>query len=219
MRRTTISLAAVSIALSACHEDPGPCRPGDATFSTLRGSVAIQGEAAMPFDVAAAPNVGPCTVSSRSSGDRNADVAVRTTIDLSCQSGDQHLSITFEVDDVRFLGAGDHALVTDDYGLRISYRPNAASPECYTYLPDTAYQLAVREAVGDFAMYPALVTDDFHRAIGVELSLALHGRSAKQYTNGVVSSCSLDFAGTIAMSAVLDAADFQARATDSCILE
>ncbi len=216
MYRTTIALVA-TLALSACHDDPGPCRPGDATFSSLRGSVAIDGQAAMPFDLAATGT--PCTVSSRSSGDRDADVAVRTTVDLSCTSGDQHLSITFEIDDVRFLGAGDHALVTDAHGLRISYRPNAASPECYTYLPDTAYALTVRDAAGGFADYPALVTDDFHRELEVELALALHGRSAKQYTGGVVSSCALDFAGTIAMTAELDAQDFDARAADSCILE
>ena len=213
-------LAAVStLALTACHEDPGPCRPGDATFSTLRGSVAIQGTAAMPFDLASAPGSGPCTVTSRSSGDRNADVAVRSTVDLLCESGDQRLSISLEVDDARFLGAGNHALVTDDHGLRISYRPNATAPECYTYLPDTAYALTVDEAAGDFASYPELVTADFRRKLGIDLSLALHGRSARQYTNGVVSDCSLDFTGTIAMSAGLDAADFQARATDSCILE
>jgi len=167
----------------------------------------------MPFDLAATGT--PCTVSSRSSGDRDADVAVRTTIDLSCQSGDQHLSITFQIDDVRFLGAGTHALVTDDHGLRISYRPDAASPECYTYLPDTAYTLTVTDAAGDFAGYPALVTADFRRTAAIELSLALDGRSAKQYTGGVVSSCALDFTGTIAMTAGLGAQDYAARAEDS----
>ncbi len=214
-----LTVASVLVLFAACHSDPGPCRPGDATFSMLSGSVTVQGGMSETFD-AGDPSATPtCTVSSRPSGDRDADVAMRTTVNLLCESQGERLGLSFEIDDVRPLGAGEHTLVTDDYGLRISYRPSESAPECYTYLADTAYALTVNEAVGTEASYPTLVTGDFHRRFDVALDLALAGRHAMQYTNGVVSDCSLDFVGAVDFTAVLDHSDVQARAVDSCVLE
>ena len=220
MTRTNIALTSLVALAAGCQvTDPGPCQPGDATFSTLRGAVTIPGSPSQAFDIADAPGAATCTVVSRSSGDRNADVAMRTSVDLLCERDGERLSVTFEVDDLRDLDAGAHVLDTGEYGLRISYRPNESAPECYTYLADTSYQLTVTDAAGDFALYPALVTADFRRTVDVDLALALHGRRAKQYTNGVVSECALDFTGTIAFAASVEAVDYQARATDTCILE
>lgn len=219
MHRTKLLLVGSLALLAACPSDPGPCQPGDATFSTLTGAVSVQGGLDQTFDAAAPVGSAPCTIASRPSGDRDADLETRTTIDLQCESAGAHLSLTFEIDDTRRLGAGGHALDTGEYGLRISYRPSPSAPECYTYLPDTAYQLTLAEATGGFASYPELVTPDFHQRIEVALDLALAGRPAKQYTNGVVEPCALDFAGAFDFTAVLDAADYHARGVDTCVLE
>jgi len=179
MTRTTITLASALTLFAACTTtDPGPCKPGDATFSTLTGTVKVQGGLDQSFDMTAPTGAAPCTVTSRSSGDRDADVAINTTLDLSCESNGERLTLTFQIDDVRWIDAGDHVLESAANGLRISYRPNESAAECYTYLPASAYQMNVTEATGDFAPYPELVTSDFHRRFDVALDLALRGRSA-----------------------------------------
>lgn len=217
---TILSLASILTAAAACHPgDPGPCKPGEATFSTLNGSVSVVGGLDQPFDVTDAEGTTPCSIKSRPSGSRNADAETRTTIDLTCINGDENLDLTFEIDDTRILGAGTHDLSTDEYGLRISYQPSASSPRCYTYLGEVDYTMTVSEAVGDMLPYPTLVTGDFHRRLAISLDLTLNNRRAKQYTNGVVEDCSLDFIGAFQFTAELDATDFIAKSEDSCIFE
>ncbi len=219
MSPTKLVVVSALCVLAACPSDPGPCQPGDATFSRLGGSVTVEGGLNQTFDRAAAPGSAPCTITSRASGDRDANAETRTTVDLTCESGGERLLLSFEIDDSRRLGAGAHALQTDDSGLRISYRATASAPECYTYLADVPYQLDVTEATGEFAPYPALVTGDFHRRLEIALDLSLHGRKALQYTNGVVEDCTLEFAGAFDFTAQLDATDFAARDVNSCIGE
>ena len=215
-------LAGLASSLAACVNVPeGPCLPGGATFSTVNGDIEIT-DSGTSFTFThedTSETGGPCSVYSRESDSGNADEHSRITLQVRCEQDGELISFGMEVEDTRDLELGSSEHRSDNTGLRIHYRPDASSRECYTNLVGDAYQIEVLQGVGGFAPHPQLVSEDFYREIRVRLDLDLDGVNGTHWDGNDLSDCKLNFQGSLQFIAEIEAGSYASEPADSCVYE